>query len=75
MLQKTAEYMRQQNMAAAGEKIVLGLSGGMDSVCLFQVLRNLGYDLEAVHVNHGIRGEEADRDEAFAKAFQQMLQG
>ena len=69
MLQKTAEYMRQQNMAAAGEKIVLGLSGGMDSVCLFQVLRNLGYDLEAVHVNHGIRGEEADRDEAFAKAL------
>ena len=69
MLQKTAEYMKQQNMVAEGEKVVLGLSGGMDSVCLFHVLRTLGYDLEAVHVNHGIRGMEADRDEVFVKAL------
>ena len=67
MLKKTAAYMKQQHMGTAGEKIVLGLSGGMDSVCLFHVLYDLGYDLEAVHVNHGIRGAEADRDEAFVK--------
>ena len=67
MLQKTAEYIKQQHMVNAGEKIVLGLSGGIDSVCLFHVLRNLGYDLEVVHVNHGIRAAEADRDEAFVK--------
>ena len=72
MLQKTAEYMKQQNMAVEGETVVLGLSGGMDSVCLFHVLRTLGYVLEAVHVNHGIRGAEADRDEAFVKALCQQ---
>lgn len=69
MLQKTADYMKKQKMAFAGEKIVLGLSGGIDSVCLFHILRELGYPLEAVHVHHGIRGAEADRDEAFAKAL------
>ena len=50
MLQRTAEYMKEHKMAAEGAKIVLGLSGGMDSVCLFHVLRNLGYALEAVIV-------------------------
>ena len=67
MLQKTMEYMRQQKIELAGEKIVIGLSGGMDSVCLFHVLRELGCELIAVHVNHCIRGVEADKDEAFAK--------
>ncbi|MBQ8857236.1 MAG: tRNA lysidine(34) synthetase TilS [Lachnospiraceae bacterium] len=67
MLQKTADYMKQRNMAKPGDKIVIGLSGGVDSVCLFHILKDLGYLLEAVHVNHGIRGEEADRDEAFVK--------
>ena len=67
MLQRTAEFMKEHKMAAKGANIVLGLSGGMDSVCLFHVLRNLGYALEAVHVHHGIRGEEADRDETFVK--------
>ena len=67
MLQKTKEYMKQHQMPGPGEKIVLGLSGGADSVCLFHLLRTLGYDLEAVHVHHGIRGAQADRDEAFVK--------
>ena len=67
MLQKTAQYMKQQKMGDPGDKIVLGLSGGMDSVCLFHLLKDLGYSLAAVHVHHGIRGEEADRDEAFVK--------
>lgn len=67
MLERTAYYIKQQKMAMPGEKIVIGLSGGMDSVCLCYVLKNLGYALEAVHVNHGIRGEAADRDELFVK--------
>ncbi len=67
MQKKTAEYMKQYHMAKKGEKIVLGLSGGMDSVCLFYLLKDLGYSLEAVHVHHKIRGEEADRDERFVR--------
>lgn len=67
MLKRTAEYMKQQKMPMPGERIVIGLSGGVDSICLFHILRELGYELEAVHVNHGIRGEEAKRDEAFVR--------
>lgn len=67
MLQRTAAFMKKHQMAQPGEKVVLGLSGGMDSVCLFYLLKDLGYALEAVHVHHGIRGEEADRDEQFVK--------
>ncbi|MBQ1196134.1 MAG: tRNA lysidine(34) synthetase TilS [Clostridia bacterium] len=50
-----------------GKKYLLGLSGGADSVCLFHLLRGGGYDFSAAHINHGIRGEEADRDEAFCR--------
>ena len=67
MLQRTEEYMKQYHMPQPGEKLILGLSGGADSVCLFHLLRTLGYSLEAVHVHHGIRGKEADKDEAFVK--------
>ena len=74
MLQRTAEFMRQHQMVQEGETIVLGLSGGMDSVCLFYVLKELGYSLAAVHVHHGIRGEEADRDEKFVEALCQKYQ-
>ena len=69
MLQKTDIYMKQQKIDLSAEKILIGLSGGMDSVCLFHILRELNCRLEAVHVHHGIRGAEADRDEAFAKTL------
>lgn len=69
MFQRTAEYIKEQKMMEPGEKVVIGLSGGIDSVCLFHILKDLGYELEVVHVHHGIRGEEADRDEAFVKGL------
>lgn len=49
------------------KKYLLGLSGGADSVCLFHLLRDGEYDFSAAHINHGIRGEEADRDEVFCR--------
>lgn len=67
MLQRTEKFIRQHHMAEGGEKVVIGLSGGMDSVCLFHILKDLGYQLEAVHVHHGIRGAEADEDAEFVK--------
>ena len=54
MLQKTKNFLKQQKINLSGEKIVIGLSGGMDSVCLFHVLKDLGCELEAVHVHHQI---------------------
>ena len=55
-----------------GDDVVVALSGGADSVCLLYNMLSLwerGYieTLTAVHCNHGLRGEEADRDEQFCK--------
>lgn len=47
--------------------ILVGLSGGCDSVATLFVLRQLGYRVRAVHFNFGIRGAEADRDETFCR--------
>ncbi|MBR6506350.1 MAG: tRNA lysidine(34) synthetase TilS [Clostridia bacterium] len=48
-------------------RILVALSGGGDSVCLLSVLKELGTDICAFHLNHCIRGAEADRDEAFCR--------
>lgn len=50
-------------MLNIGERVVVGLSGGSDSVALLFVLKNLGFEIFAVHINHGLRGEESLRDE------------
>lgn len=68
---KIREYICKYNMINKGDGVVLGLSGGPDSVCLFFVLLALQdeYDLtiRAVHVNHCIRGQEADRDQEYVR--------
>ena len=47
--------------------ILVALSGGPDSVAMFHALRTMRYRIAAGHLNHGIRGAEADRDEAFVR--------
>ncbi len=63
-------FIRQQDMLEAGESVLLGVSGGADSVCLLAVLcalsEELGITLLVAHVNHGIR-KEAGRDCAYVK--------
>ncbi len=71
-LAKRAElFIREHRLFAAGERVLIGLSGGADSVCLLHVLTELSevfsLTLGAFHMHHGIRGEEADRDEAFSR--------
>ncbi|MBQ8952404.1 MAG: tRNA lysidine(34) synthetase TilS [Lachnospiraceae bacterium] len=64
---KIKAYMNKYNMADKDSRIVIGLSGGADSVCLLRVMKALGYAVTAVHINHQIRGKEADEDESFCK--------
>lgn len=56
-----------------GGSVLCGFSGGSDSVCLMHFLLKLreetGVELLALHVNHGIRGAEASRDQDFCEAF------
>lgn len=71
MITKVRQTIENYNMLRRGDTIIVGISGGADSVCLLSVLLSLREELElnivAVHVNHGIRGEEALRDESFVK--------
>lgn len=71
MLQRVLNYVNQHGMLEQGNKVVVGVSGGADSVCLLFVLHRLSErgqtELEAAHVNHGLRGEEADRDQAYVE--------
>ena len=77
MLTRIREQMIRQDILHAGDRIVTGVSGGADSVCLLCVLselrREFDLDLYAVHVHHGIRGTEADRDAAFTEALCRKL--
>lgn len=67
------KYNEQNKLFLKGERIIVGVSGGKDSVCLLDVLdrcrEEWGLSLLVLHVNHGLRGESADRDEAFVKAL------
>ena len=71
MDKKIWNYIEQQKLLEYGDKVIAGISGGADSVCLFFVLlslrEKLGLDILAVHVNHGLRGATAKRDEEFTK--------
>ena len=68
---KVEAFINKMNLIAPGDRVLIGLSGGADSVCLLTVLKRLEKSLAittgAFHVNHGIRGAEADRDEQFSR--------
>jgi tRNA(Ile)-lysidine synthase len=70
MLLKVKRYIEENHMIETGDKIVLGVSGGADSLCLFLLFMQLQteYDLSVfvVHINHGIR-REAQADGQFVK--------
>lgn len=71
MICKVRRTIEKYNMPLRDSTVVVGLSGGADSMSLLNVLYSLREELNirliACHVNHGIRGEAADRDEQFVK--------
>jgi tRNA(Ile)-lysidine synthase len=73
-----SEFMSSNSMnELLARGVAVGFSGGADSVLLLIFLRKiqkeLGFTLKAVHINHMIRGADADEDEAFSKEFAEAL--
>lgn len=69
MIREVKNAVARYNMPLSGRTVAVGVSGGADSMALLHVLLELkdeyGMNIIACHVNHGIRGETADRDEKF----------
>jgi tRNA(Ile)-lysidine synthase len=62
---RVEEHIRRYELIPAGGAVCCLVSGGPDSTCLWHVLRELGYSVEALHVNHGLRGDESAADAEF----------
>ncbi len=69
MIIKVSETIKKYNMIPENSVVIAGVSGGSDSMAMLYILNRLKdelkFKLKVAHVNHGIRGEEADRDEQF----------
>lgn len=72
------DTLTREQMIPGGSTVFAGLSGGADSVCLLRMLaayREMHpFSLTAVHIHHGIRGEEAEEDARFCEALARELQ-
>jgi tRNA(Ile)-lysidine synthase len=61
------EHIRRHDLIAPGGSVTCLVSGGADSTCLWHSLRTIGYDVRALHVDHGLRGAESDEDARFCR--------
>ena len=75
-MKKVIEFIKENNLIKENDNIILGISGGADSVCLLYIINEIRdtfcLNITAVHVNHSIR-ETAGRDEAFSKELCEKL--
>jgi len=71
LLNQAQQTIKKHQLINSGDKIIVGVSGGPDSVCLLHILQQLReeykLDLIVAHVNYGYRGKEADKDEKYVK--------
>ena len=65
LAERVAGFIAEHGVLEPGERVVALVSGGADSLCLWGILRELGYEVEALHAEHGLRGEAGLADAAF----------
>ncbi len=77
MLRKVLETIKENNMIKAGDKVVCALSGGADSLALlyalYEIKDELSFSLYAAHLNHSVRGADADYDNLYVKEVCESL--
>ncbi|MBN2463404.1 MAG: tRNA lysidine(34) synthetase TilS [Dehalococcoidia bacterium] len=75
--QRVINFIQHHNLFSTGDKLVVAVSGGADSVCLFHILaqqqEELGIELHVAHLNHQLRGAEADSDARYVSDLSHKL--
>jgi tRNA(Ile)-lysidine synthase len=66
-VERVERRIRALELIPPGGAVTVLVSGGADSTCLWHVLRGLGYEVSALHVDHGLRGAESDADARFCR--------
>ena len=69
LLSTIKSFIKTNHLLAPGKPVIVGFSGGGDSVALLMLLNRLGYECIAAHCNFHLRGDESDRDETFSRTF------
>ena len=69
MIHKVQTYIETNHLLTLDKYVIVGFSGGGDSVSLLFILKRLGYSCVAAHCNFHLRGSESDRDEDFCRQF------
>ncbi|HMK04444.1 MAG TPA: tRNA lysidine(34) synthetase TilS [Ferruginibacter sp.] len=67
LLKEFKQFINQQNLFQETDKLLLAVSGGVDSVVLCELCKQAGYDFTVLHCNFQLRGEESERDEKFVR--------
>jgi tRNA(Ile)-lysidine synthase len=62
---RVADFVDEHQLIPEGGEVTCLVSGGADSTCLWHVLKELGFRVSALHVNHGLRGDESEEDARF----------
>ncbi len=77
MKEKVIDTIIRNNLIEKGDNVVVGVSGGPDSMALLYVLREakerIDFNLYIAHINHGVRGKEADDDEEYVRRVSNEL--
>jgi tRNA(Ile)-lysidine synthetase-like protein len=60
-------FIREHALIPPGGEVTCLVSGGADSTCLWHTLRELDYRVSALHVNHGLRGQESEEDASYCR--------
>lgn len=71
---KVKKYIEENQLCHKSDKLLIGISGGADSVALLRLLLQMGYHVEAAHCNFQLRGDESERDEQFVRDLCHQLQ-
>ena len=69
LLQRYHQFIKKENLFSPKDKLLLAVSGGVDSVVLCELCKQAGYDFAIAHCNFQLRGEESERDEKFVRSL------